>query len=84
MAAMGASSTSVDHLPRGVSASTTGVFVLDVLAFATMAACVPTMKLFVAKRRHWNLVSGSGVSLKIEFFFAFCFDARRQGASLSL
>ena len=47
-----------DHLPRGVSASTTGVFVLDVLALATMAACVPTLKLFVKKKRHWNLVSG--------------------------
>ena len=44
------------HLPRGVSASTTGVFALDVLALATMAACVPTLRLFVAKRRHWNLV----------------------------
>ena len=48
-----------EHLPRGVSASTTGIFVLDVLALATMAACVPTLKLFMKKRRHWNLVSGA-------------------------
>lgn len=61
-----------DGLPRGVSASTTGVFVLDVLALATMAACMPTLKLFVKKRRHWNLVSWRAVSLleaSSEFFF---------------
>lgn len=65
------SSTHSENLPRGVSASTTGVFVLDVLALATMAACVPTLLLFAKKRRRWNLVRGKGKKEKkaSEFFF---------------
>lgn len=59
-ASTAAAPPSIDLLPRGVSASTTGVFVLDVLALATMAACVPTLKLFAQKRRHWNLVRKEG------------------------
>ena len=84
-----AATISVDHLPRGVSASTTGIFVLDVLALATMASCVPTLKLFVTKRRHWNLVSGFKEALS-EFFWSFSLSffllrrRRRGGMSLSV
>ena len=47
-------------LSRGLPSTTTGVFVFDVAALATMAACVPTLRLFAAKRRWGDLVSEEG------------------------
>ena len=47
-------------LSRGLPPSTTGVFACDVAALATMAACVPTLRLFRRKGRYADLVSAEG------------------------
>lgn len=47
-------------LSRGLPSTTTGFFVFDVAALATMAACLPTLRLFGRKRRWADLVSVVG------------------------
>jgi hypothetical protein len=47
----------VVELPPGLVNSNTGVFLCDVAALVTMAACVPTLGLYYRRRRWGDLVS---------------------------